>query len=144
MNVTIELCAEDRARLDRIIGLLTESIAPSTAPAAKEEPKKVTNAADAVKAMENFAKGAAEPTQETIAFDAPTTEPLKEEKPTEPKKAPPVSVQEVQALVIKLCQISDAKKTAAREVVNAYAMKVSDIPADKLPEAYKRLKALEG
>ena len=51
-------------------------------------------------------------------------------------------MQELQKLVVDLC--AKGKKDQVREIVNAYAKKVSDIPEDKRNEVYAQLTALEG
>lgn len=121
ITVITELCAEDRARLDAII-------------AALQSPQgKPTEAAQTVEAP-----------------DLKKTQP-KEEKPTEPavaeSAAPATPQPEPQFthddILKKVITLSAAgKKQEARDIVNAYAAKVSDIPADKLAEVAERLDAI--
>lgn len=119
-TITIELCAEDRARLDAIIAALQSQ--------------------------------QGKPTEATQAVEAPTlkeTQPS-EEKPTEPDVAeaaaptvaPTISHDDILKKVITLS--AAGKKQEAREIVNAYAAKVSDIPEDKLAEVAERLDAIGG
>lgn len=134
IKVTIELCAEDRARLDNLAKALeamtvtpciqAEAIAPlapveakteAPAPVKKEEPKK-----------------------ESPAPVEPTPEP---EKPAA-ASAPEVTTAELQSKVVKL--VSAGKKDEARGIVMEYAKSVSDIPAEKRAEVMERLSALEG
>lgn len=140
MNVTIELCAEDRARLDKILAALekqrdckgcvetvakaTEHIVETMTPA---EPEIQPETPEPVKADEHPA-------------DVSTAPWEPEEAPKE--AAPSVTTQELQKLVVDLC--AKGKKDQVREIVNAYAKKVSDIPEDKRQEVYERLTALEG
>ena len=135
-NITIELCAEDRARIDNLTAALlkiADAIAePSVTYALEEAPK-------------------TEPTPEPVA-EAPKAEPTPEqvEEPTpapvaEPEKAQPekeVTVAELQAKVVQL--VNAGKKSEARLVVLSYAMNVGSIPADKRAEVLEKLNALEG
>ena len=133
-NITIELCAEDRARLDRL------------AEALEKYPHK----------CENCAKSVAEGVAAFITKEANTPseepknepqEPSKEEPPAtnpadEPK--PAVTLEQIQQKVIQLAAGNDgAKKAKVREIINAYAKKVSDLPEDKWSEVWKQLTALE-
>lgn len=140
-KIIIELCAEDRARLDRIAELLEAS---NSLPEVREAPEIATKREEA---------------------PAPVVTPAKEEKPAEaPKKAPEMpgtahpqvmpKVEEKAAPTVTLAQIQQkvvqlaagfngSKKAAVREIVNAYAKKVSEIPADKWDEVWAKLTALE-
>lgn len=145
INVTLELCAEDRARLDRLI-------------AAAENMNPFTKATDAMKSLTHAAKKAVEPKPAQEAAETPQTkaaeEPAKEkpeaEKPaeTEPVKPeevsePKITTAEVRALVQKLVAPGTGKRDATKAIVMQYASNVSDIPADKYAEVYEKLKALE-
>ena len=132
-NIIIELCAEDRARLDNIIEALKGLAAGATeAPAKKEAAKK------APAAKKETPAAAAEP-------EAPAAEPeAKPEVPwTEPEApAEVVTIAELQSKVVQL--VGAGKKDAAREIVTSYAKSVSEIPEDKRAEVLRRLKELEG
>lgn len=81
--------------------------------------------------------------------EAPKPEPVEpvtpaEETPAqaaEPPAAPAVTVAEVQQKVVQLS--AAGKKDAVREIVKAYADRVSAIPEDKLAEVMDKLTALE-
>lgn len=122
--IPIELCQEDRARIDKVIELLTLSTG-----------QRCQSCADAV--QEAFT--ATEP----IEFTKDTPE---EEKPAEPAQeadtAPKVSKADIQQKVIQLS--AAGKKAQVREIVTAVATKVSDIPEEKLAEVWAALNALEG
>lgn len=133
INVTIELCAEDRARLDNLAKAI-EALTPvkpshdlALAPVKKEEPKQEAPKKE-------------EPKQESPAQvePAPTPEP---EKPAA-APVPEVTTAELQSKVVKL--VSAGKKDEARSIVMEYAQSVSDIPAEKRAEVMERLSALEG
>jgi cell division septation protein DedD len=118
ITVTVELCAEDRARLDNILEALTRQERPAEHP------------------VETFAE----------ALQAPeTTTPTEPEKPAvaeaEPE-APAVTRDELQAFVLQLC--AAGKNTEARAIVREYAARVSLIPEDKLAEAMTKLRKLGG
>ena len=121
-TITIELCAEDRARLDRLAEALER----------KACDKCVTSA------IQLF-KGEAE------APKAPTEV---KEAPTEPAEVTPetptrtVDRAEMRAKVIELS--AKGLKEQVREIVTAYAPTVKDVPDDKLVECFDRLVALEG
>lgn len=59
--------------------------------------------------------------------------------------APDITSAQLQQHVVQLVSAADpARKKQIREIVKAYAPKVSDIPADKLAEVWAKLDALEG
>ena len=111
-HITIELCGEDRTRLDRLAEVLEKYLSIKSP------------SCNAMTAL-------------------PEAEPVKEEpKPAEPEK-PTVTLADVQALVQKLATPTSGKRDAVKTIVNAYAKRVSDIPADKLAEVMTRLTELE-
>lgn len=138
IKVTIELCAEDRARLDNLTKAL-ENLAPvkpyhdlALAPVKKEEPKQEEPKKE-------------EPKQEESKQEEPA--PVQVEPTPEPEKpatdpAPEVTTAELQSKVVKL--VSAGKKDEARGIVMEYADSVSSIPAEKRAEVLERLNALEG
>lgn len=131
LQVTINLSAEDRARLDSILDALRNS--------------RVDCARCAASVAEMFSGR-----QELAAVEAPAEEPtavqaeelaaVQAEPPKE--NAPQATVEEVQAAVVRLT--AAGRKAEAREIVHAYAERISAIPEDKLGEALQRLRALEG
>lgn len=123
-HITVELCQEDRARIDKVIELLT----PSTG-------QRCQSCADVVQ------QALTEQPPVEFTKDTPA-----EEKPAEPVRvadtAPQVSKADIQQKVIQLS--AAGKKAEVREIVTAVATKVSDIPEDKLAEVWDKLAALEG
>lgn len=117
-TITIELCAEDRARLDRIAELLepVRDVSPSLA--CQEEGEKFGN---------GLAEGLAQ-------ASAPTPEPEK----------PKATLTDIQSLVQKLAASGSDKRNAVKKIVNAYASRVSEIPEEKFGEVMEQLTALEG
>ena len=128
-HITIELCQEDRARLDAILVALQNCGTPyavtleSTSEGAPQLP-------------------AQEPQDEPVA--EPDAEPTPEdEQPTAAEPAAPaVSLSDIQKKVVDLSVAG--KKDQVREIIKAYATKVSAIPADKVDEVWQKLTALEG
>lgn len=125
-TITIELCAEDRARLDAILNALTG------APVKAQEPKKATT-------QPNTQSQPKEPAKAKPVLEEVDTPPWEEPKA---QNVPAVKLEDIQALVVKLAT-SCGKKAEARDVIKAYAERVTEIPADKYGEVYGKLKKLE-
>ena len=123
-RIIIELCAEDRARIDR----LTEALEGRVPVLVTQEPLS--------------APGPVEPEQPEIvqAQEEEAPAPAVEE-PAAPE-APSVTKPDVQRKVVELS--AAGKKAEVREIITAYATKVSDIPEDKTTEVWQKLTALEG
>lgn len=122
-SITIELCAEDRARLDAILAALTN-------------------------AGQNVPTAESQPTQEAEKPEAEETKPAEAEAPAEAaepaiKVVHTVSRADFESKVRQLLKDVDIK-AKVKEIVTDYAARVSDVPEDKLAEAYGRLTALEG
>ena len=125
-NITIELCTEDRARIDR----LTEALEAM----AQNQPRQLY-AIDLGSAPENNA-------QDVEAATPEQTQP-EPEKPAEAENAAPaVTVGDIRSKVLTLT--GAGKKDEVRAIVKEYAEKVGDIPADKCAEVLEKLNALEG
>ena len=136
MSTTIELSAEDRARLDAILEALRHKGQPG-----RVIDQSIQTRSAITDAAELPQKPAEEPTQ-------PVTPP-QEEKPTETapapsesEPAPTVNRADVQRLVVELS--AAGKKAEVKEIVMAYADRVSAIPEDKLAEVYEKLSKLGG
>lgn len=123
-HIIIELCAEDRARLDKIaesLELLRGPIVmgpPIVAPEAPTDPTPeiVTKEVEAV-------------------VETPAAEP-------EPVKTSKATHADVMAVLQPMLAPGSKKRATARDIVLAYAPKVSAIPADKLDEVLARLNVL--
>lgn len=163
-SITIkhELCAEDRARLDRLTAAL-EKVAAAHAPTtltanlAKEDGEQLaidpelldTEVRKKLEEIANSEEPENKP-QEPVETEAPATTPAEEEKPAVVEEAPAdepkpaVTLAQIQQKVVQLCAgFNGTKKAAVREIVNAYAKKVSDLPEDKWTEVWDKLTALE-
>ena len=143
IKVTASLHEEDRTRIDELIRALHELTGGNCGPHATTGGYKIapqTDAAEPVKEIDQPAEKASESEQDAPApwaKDAPDLPGVAEEAP-----AARYSVEDVQQKVVSLA--AAGKKAEVREIVNAYAAKVSDIPADKLDEVMDKLIALEG
>jgi DNA replication initiation complex subunit (GINS family) len=142
-TIIIELCKEDRDRLDGILAALKERpnctacvervieafnhLATEKAPDAPQTTE--TDTAEPVTLPE-----VETPTEAPETADAPVAEPTEEREP--------VKREDVQRKVVELS--SAGKKAEVRDIVKAYADKVSAIPEDKLAEVFDKLTALEG
>lgn len=120
--ITIELCTEDRARLDALRQVL-DKLAPTT----------VTVGMDTLRAL-------AQPEPAPVPETAPA-EPEKPAQPAEPPQAT-VSAEQLQSKVLDL--ISAGKKAEVKAIIKQYAERVSAVPEDKRAEVMQKLAALEG
>lgn len=163
-TITIELCSEDRARLDRLAealerktcdGCVNNALAWAekvmrgelVATIKADEVDDVQKALAETLAKANDAVEAPKNTVETAETSTLTTTPPKEEKPKEEEPTPPptenkVTREELKAKVINLC--AKGLKAETRDIVKEYAETVRDVPEDKLTECYERLNKLEG
>lgn len=158
-TITIELCAEDRARLDWLIASLETSITQAGKALAimTEEtsaPQKADPVQEQLAAVMASASAPAEThteaTEATEAEATPITQP-EEEAPTEAEETTPaeapkpaVTLEQIQQKVVQLAAgFGGSKKAKVREIINAYAKKVTDLPEDKWTEVWEKLTALE-
>lgn len=134
-NIIIELSAEDRALLKRIADNLeafktsggafiaVDTATPKTEPKIEpQKPEKVTEPTSA------------QPVEEKATEPAPATQTEQEEG------APEVTLDDVRQLVVHLA--ANGKKAEARAIVTKYAKSVGEIPADKVGEVFKDLRAV--
>lgn len=136
INVTIELCAEDRARLDNILGALqgltvTPCIEADAAAPIKALPQEAPAPVQPEQAIPKPVEPAAQIPAEPVA-----------PAPEKTEEAPEVTTAELQSKVVQL--VGAGKKDATRAIVLEYAKSVGEIPAEKRAEVLGRLKALEG
>ena len=129
-TITIELCAEDRARLDHINVNLTELILRVMGSQKIDTGEVLRRAAPEL---------AGKPAEQH-----PVTEPFEELPKAEPVpfETPVYKPEDIQQKVVALS--ASGKKAEVREIVKSYAEKVSAIPADKFGEVMARLAGLEG
>lgn len=136
-KITIELCTDDRARLDNILEALRDLAV-----------KNCKGAAEAVTPLKPFLEDKKTPEQPAADKPEPETSTPAEQPAPEPEKAeeapaaPEVSAAEVQSKVVQL--VSAGKKEEVKAIVMEYAKCVGEIPAEKRAEVMSRLNALEG
>lgn len=132
-TITIELCQEDRARLDRIIEALEQSrtiavnsvsvahnVGPDEFKAETEEPMEGQVTVEEI----------VETTEQIPAEEAPVEEPIKV-----------VSLSDIQKKVVELS--AAGKKAEVRDIITKYANRVSAIPAEHTAEVWDQLIGLE-
>ena len=137
-NIIIELCAEDRARLDRLATALEAAntkqvyIVDETVAEPEEYESLDTPAETPQKA---------EPGDEVETTSAETETPeMPQENAEEPTEEIPVEV--ITNKVMKL--VKAGKRDAVHAIVKSYAERASLIPVEKRAEALERLNDLEG
>lgn len=130
INITTELCAEDRARLDRLTAALEGLTAVIGSVGTPYAVNNVSNVVEAPKA-----EASAEPEAAPEEAGAPAAEP-------EVKEVPEHTQAELQQKVISL--VSGGKKDEVKKIIEQYAPRVSAIPAEKINEVWDTLTALEG
>jgi hypothetical protein len=160
IKVITELCAEDRARLDRLAEALeknTHNCADCVQAAVKMTQATHKLVIPVLKPGDPDYTPHEEPKnepQEPTKVEAPATTPTEEEKPAEvkeapaeePKNEPAVTLEQIQQKVVQLCAgFEGKKKPAVREIINTYGAKVSDLKdqPDKWNEVWEKLTALE-
>ena len=119
LNLTIELCAEDRARLDAILTALQAVGTPFSSPESAHP---------------------VETAPETHEAPAPVTSGSEMEQPAQDTETQHATHGMVQDLVITLA--SQGHKSEAREIVQRYAPRVSAIPDADLDAVYVALDAV--
>ena len=158
-HITIELCAEDRARLDGISARL-DALATQTQFLIEQlfdKPKKAEPEDDIRKALEaainnskptfeEVAEATKNPTEQAEETTPPIT-PIKEENPTVKETADPTPTKAVTRaeLGTKVRELmTKGFKEETKAIVREYAATVPAVPEDKVAECYNRLVALEG
>ena len=135
INVTMELCQEDRNRLDTLIAIgleLTKKNVYDVQPVAPAETQQNAAEAEILPAPES-----AHPVDAALPWGEPASEAPAEEPVRE------VTPEELLAMVQKLVAPGTGKRDKARAIVLAYAAKVSDVPAAKRNECMDKLIALD-
>lgn len=123
MHLIVNLSADDRARLDKILEALTGLQQP--------------NCHSCVETAVGMTKGLAELAEKAVA---PNT--MTEPEPVEQADAPTYTKDDIMAMVRTLAAPDNPKREQAKAIVKEYAAKVSAIPADKYTEVMDRLNEL--
>lgn len=133
VKIITELCAEDRARIDKHTAALE---ALTAALGNVGTPFQTVKAEEPTPAEPLYEEGTGVNDLGFIPIE--TDEP---EAPQEPA-APQHTKEELQQKVVGL--VSKGKKEEVKEIIKGYAAKVSEIPEDKVDEVWAKLDALEG
>jgi hypothetical protein len=143
-HITIELCAEDRARIDRLTKALEALQPPTVHMDMGTKPDPVLEALKTqVAPTESPAEPAGAAEAETPATPQPEAEQAATAEPAPAAEAKPApTTQELQQKVIAL--VNKGKKADVSAIVKSYAATVSGIPEDKRAECMDKLNALEG
>lgn len=145
ITVITELCAEDRARIDKTNELLTafkyliETKLDKYL--ADQKPTLTLHQDDITKKLQEAVNNA----QDAPKENTPTTNQVKEETPTQTEETKPtkaVSRTELGAKVREM--MTKGFKEETKAIVKEYAPTVPGVPDDKVSECYERLVALEG
>ena len=131
-TIVIELCAEDRARLDRIIEGIDLVLLPRAEAELAEMAQKMAPKTEEVKPQEN-----------TPAETETKAEPANHAH--DEAERPSVTLEQIQQKVIQLCAANGgANKAKVRDIVTAHSKTVTDLPMNKWAEVWQALTALEG
>lgn len=147
-KITIELCTEDRARIDALFQELVNVrrlLAGAGAGVLTSEAVKTLAQHISAEEKEAIFFG-----QSSTAQETPGPKAAPEPAPAAPKQAAPeptptpreVTVAELQAKVVEL--VNAGKKAETREIILKYAQNVGSIPAEKRAEVLGLLNGLEG
>jgi len=120
-NITIELCADDRARLDRLVAAL-EAIQIDASKVAKPDPESTSLDDVQQRLAETIAK-----TEKIENIESP---------------APTVTEADIRSIARTL--IEQGKKPQLKAIVDKYAPSISGIPEESMPLVYEELKVLVG
>lgn len=131
-TITIELCAEDRARLDKILEALTAQPIKEAIAVVEVQPQ----------VLEQTNTDTPTP-EEPIPDRTPDTEEPQANKAPAQADAPQITMEQIQQKVVQLVASGADMKAKVREIVHAYAPRVSDLPEDKYGEIWDKLTALE-
>ena len=147
ITVTVELCQEDRVRLDKILEALTTNVAGYVVGqldqyiTGKQTRSIAPGVAAAPAPVEAEPVIEPQPTEDTTPVEEPVE--VKDTPAAEPEPTQPTVTQaDVPKKVVALS--AAGKKDAVKEIVQKYAPRVSAIPEDKLAEVWQQLTALEG
>lgn len=137
-SITIELCAEDRARLDALNSALAEISGKldKRCEACAEDALKIFNIGEPV------AVAVTPPEAEKGEKAAePQTTPPAAEKPVSAPQAAPTTTYTHDDLRAEFIRLSNAgHRDQAKALIQSYAAAIKDVPADKLGEVMARLK----
>lgn len=158
-TIALRLCDDDRARLDKIATLL-ENLLENCRPDCSRCAESVAKAVGQCVNTATEEKPVQEPTAPWEQADEhPVTDPFPTPKPEAPTpeepQTPTVTLEQIQQKVIKLAasgagvkdpaliEKAKAKKAKVRDIINAHAPKVSELPPECWSTVWAELIALE-
>lgn len=152
IKVITELCAEDRARLDKTNELLAAFIYIVETKLDERRANKCTSSCNTCSTkcgepdeLTKKLQEALNTAQEAPKENTPSTNPPIEEKPTEEAETKPTKVISRAELGAKVREMmTKGYKEQTKAIVKEYAPTVPGVPEDKVTECYERLVALEG
>lgn len=144
ITITAELCKDDRVRLDELANRIDTLIAVGLE-LCKKNVYEVQPLAPA-ETQQNDAEAANTPANESVELEGQVS--LDEVVPAASGKLGDKGNEKlfsaVQQKVVKLSAAGKESKAAVREIVQKFATKVSDIPAEEYDTVMEQLAALEG
>lgn len=133
-RITIELCEEDRKRLDGLFLMAAEIV--------NELKNRGVPVCKELESLKPAAPEAEHPVDAVSPHGLP--EPAAEPEPVVEPELPQYSKADVLALVQRLAAPNSPNREQAKAIVKSYGSKVSDIPEDKYDEVMAKLAELEG
>lgn len=136
-NITINLSAEDRARIDTLntaLGMLISHLEGVNAANEAKGLIETKEVDEVIYTPDTAAETPAEAPQEVVEEQTPPAEEIAQDEPT-------VTKQDILQKVIELC--GKGKKAEAKNIITTYADSVSDLPDSALTEVWDKLTALE-
>lgn len=143
ITLTLELCAEDRARIDRLLTTLERLTTAPAAPVVSMPDPEVHNALTEV--LERVAPMTSKTAPTEPAPTEPPVTPTEEETaPTVEEIAPtakPIKASELSQKVVTLIQAG--KRAEVTEIIHAYAPNVSKLQPEHYADVHAKLVELE-
>ena len=143
-TITIELCKEDRERLDLLSSAIIALGGELKNFFGSDEVAYATGGVLANELAEPQEVPKAEPPEITHPAEEVTAQPDPEPAVAPEPELPKYTKENILAKVQSLAGPNNPKRDAAKAIVKKYGAKVSDIPEDKYTEVMAQLIALEG
>ena len=137
-HITIELCQEDRQRIDELIafaGLIAGEMKGRA-------PSSVSLTDNGITVNYDTPENAAPAEEHPVDAVSPHADPVA--GPVAEPERPKYTKADVQAKVQKMAGPNSPKREQVKALVKSYGAKISDIPEDKYDEVMAKLAELEG
>lgn len=149
INLTTELCAEDRARIDKLTATLEKVAAGLSSVGTPyaigvdlaNEPSYTNNRVPSPEKNERKPLDEAPVDPDSCNVTLEEHEDFVEVVVPDEPAAPQHTKAELQQKVVSL--VSAGKKEEVKEIIKQYAAKVSEVPAEKVDEVWDKLEQLE-